>query len=70
MSGAKTGAKDGFESPRGYWEPNPSLLQKQQVLLTGLPSLQLLFPRRGQGSDWKPLPEDSRQEPMNPGGSP
>lgn len=27
--------------PQGYWEPNPSPLQEQHVLLTAEPSLQL-----------------------------
>jgi len=53
----------------GTVELNPSLLQKQQVLLTAAPSLQLLLPRRGKASDWKPLPGNSGWELLNPGGS-
>lgn len=34
------GVADGYEPPHGFWEPNSSPLQGQQVLLTSKPSLQ------------------------------
>ena len=35
----ETGFTDGREPPYGSWEPNPSPIQEQQVLLTAKPSL-------------------------------
>lgn len=36
-----TGVTDGCELPCGCWESNPGPLEKQPVLLTAAPSLQL-----------------------------
>jgi hypothetical protein len=47
----RTEGTDGCKSLCGYWEVNPGLLQKQQVLLTTDPSLLKLvsfsYPRLG-----------------------
>lgn len=35
---SRTGGVDGFQTPRGCWEPSLDLLQERQVLLIAKPS--------------------------------